>query len=149
MKQILLSAAAFFLIINVSLTAQIDQHIWKPLVVEENQKLWYDANMLDSAKGDKFQVWVLELHKPPLEIENIDGDVYRSKTLYTVNLNSVKYGILKIVYYDVASREIFNYDYSKPEEYDDLNYPYPITENSFMFLILKELMKQKGEQSQK
>ncbi|GAB4299092.1 MAG: hypothetical protein Kow0098_25230 [Ignavibacteriaceae bacterium] len=118
--------------------AQQTTHRWEPLKLEDERKLWYDKSFLDSITNDHFSVWILEMHRPPLQIENVPGDVYRSKTLYTVNLQIVRYGILKVIYYDLENKEIFSYDYSLPEEDQELRYPYPVTENSFLHLIIKK-----------
>lgn len=131
----------FTFLISLSALAQSGEHRWKPIEVNDNDKIWFDTASLDSAKGGKFDVWVLEMHRPPLRFEGIRGEVYRSKTLYTVNLENVKYGIMKVVYYNLENREIFNYDYGIGNIIENVKYTYPVMEDSFMHKIIREYVK--------
>ena len=134
----------------VSLVAQqSEQHVWKVVNADDGSKFWYDASSIDTTKGDRFNIWILETYQPPKQYEGIEGDVFRSKTLYTINLTSVKYGIMKVRYYDLNNREIFTFDYDNPMPPESIRYPYPITDNSLLFYLLKELYGPKGEQTQK
>jgi hypothetical protein len=121
------------------LAQQEDQHVWKVVNADDGSKFWYDVSTLDTTKGDKLNVWILETNQPPKQYEGIDGDVFRSKTLYTINLVTVKYGILKVRYYDLNNKEIFSFDYDNPQPPENIRYPYPITDNSLLFYLLKEL----------
>jgi len=132
------------LIITMVLSAQ-DQHRWKPLLLNANDKLWYDASNLDTANTQVMNVWILQLHKPPLQFEGISGDVYRSKTLYTIDMTTVKYGIAKVVYYDVENKEIYSYDYKLESAPLEIRFPYPVLEGSFVNEVIKEYFKLKGE----
>ena len=119
-------------------------HRWKKLDTYNNKKLWYDVSSIYTINGDRFDIWVLEVHTPPLKSEGIEGEIYRSKTLYAVNLTTVRYGIMKIRYYDVKSKEIYAFDYdTPPPPTDALRYPYPVLEDSPIYQIIKELFKYK------
>lgn len=134
----------------ISLIAQQDeQHVWKVVNADDGSKFWYDVSTLDTTKGDKINVWILETNQPPKQFDGIDGDVFRSKTLYTINLTTVKYGILKIRYYDLNNKEIFSFDYDNPMPPESIRYTYPITDNSILFYLLKELYGPKEGQTQK
>lgn len=135
----------FILFLAPAVYGQVGEHRWKPLEVNENEKIWYDTSTLDTAKGDNLEVWVLEMHRPPLRFEGIKGDVSRSKTLYTVSLNSVKYGIMKVVYYDMENKEIFSFDYNISKIMESVKYTYPVMEDSFMHKIIREYFKQAGK----
>jgi len=138
------------LISYISLIAQQEeQHVWKVVNPDDGSKFWYDASSIDTTKGDRFNIWILETNQPPKKYEGIEGDVFRSKTLYTINLTTVKYGILKIRYYDVSNQEIFSFDYDKPMPPESIRFPYPITDNSLLFYLIKELFGPKGEQIKK
>ncbi len=142
MKTILLIIIGF-----VSLAAQqSEQHVWKVVNADDGSKFWYDATSIDTIKGDRFNIWILETNQPPKQHEGIEGDVFRSKTLYTINLTTVKYGIMKIRYYDVSNQEIFSFDYDKPMPPESIRFPYPITDNSLLFYLIKELFGPKAEQ---
>ena len=131
-----------FVIITITspLFAQNEtQHIRKVVETADDSKFWYDASDLDTMKGDKFNIWILETHRPPVKYEGIEGEVYRSKTLYCINITTVKYGILKIRYYDVNNKETYSFDYDVPPPPEIIRYTYPITENSLLHYLLKEL----------
>ena len=145
LKTILLIIIGF-----VSLAAQqSEQHVWKVVNADDGSKFWYDATSIDTIKGDRFNIWILETNQPPKQYEGIEGDVFRSKTLYTINLTTVKYGIMKIRYYDVSNQEIFSFDYDKPMPPESIRFPYPITDNSLLFYLIKELFGPKDEQIKK
>jgi hypothetical protein len=134
----------FLILLPLFIHAQDIIHRWKPLVINDKEKVWYDQSMVDSIKGDKLDIWILQMHKPPLSHEGIQGEVYRSKTLYTINLKNVKYGIVKVIYYDLTNKEMYNFKYNISDYPDNLKYTYPITENSFLFAFLKEIFNKGG-----
>lgn len=145
LKTILLIIIGF-----VSLAAQqSEQHVWKVVNADDGSKFWYDATSIDTIKADRFNIWILETNQPPKQYEGIEGDVFRSKTLYTINLTTVKYGIMKIRYYDVSNQEIFSFDYDKPMPPESIRFPYPITDNSLLFYLIKELFGPKAEKIKK
>lgn len=133
-----------FIFISFPALAQ-DQHRWKPLLLSENDKLWYDASNLDTANIQVMNVWILQLHKPPLQFESIAGDVYRSKTLYTIDMTTVKYGIAKVIYFNVENKEIYSYDYKLDSAPLEIRFPYPVLEGSFTNEVIKEYFRLKGE----
>jgi len=127
------------LVMAASIYSQDVVHRWKQLVIDDKEKVWYDQSMTDSIKGSKMNIWILQMHKPPLTGEGIKGEVYRSKTLYAINLKTAKYGILNVIYYDVANKEMYNFKYNIDDYPETLKYTYPITEKSFLFALLKEI----------
>jgi len=146
----MLKTILLFHICVITLSAQqTDQHVWKVVNADDGSKFWYDVSTLDTTKGNKLNVWILETNQPPKQYEGIDGDVFRSKTLYAINLVTVKYGILKVRYYDRNNQEIFSFDYDNPMPPESIRYPYPITDNSLLFYLLKELYGPKEGQNEK
>lgn len=141
LKTIAIILSGFSLI----LAQQEEQHVWKVVNADNGTKFWYDASSVDTMKGDRFNIWILETYQPPKQYEGIDGDVFRAKTLYTINLTTVKYGILKVRYYDLSNKEIFSFDYDKPMPPENIRFPYPITDDSILFYLIKELFGPKGE----
>ena len=138
MKKLFLIIPTIGLILSTISNAQSNEtHVWKLFERENGQKAWYDASGLDTVRGDRFDIWVLTVNKPPQKYKGVDKEVYRVKTLYTVNLTSVKYGILKVMYYDVQNKEVFSYDYDNPPQPESIKYAYPITENSLMYDVIK------------
>jgi hypothetical protein len=134
----------------ISILAQEEeQHVWKVVNASDGSKFWYDASALDTIKGDRFNIWILETHQPPIKYEGIEGEVFRSKTLYAINLTTVKYGILKIRYYDVSNKEIFRYDYDNPPPPESIRYTYPVTDQSMIFYLIEELYGPKGKKRER
>ena len=128
---------------------QEETHVWKVINADDGSKFWFDASSLDTTKGDKFNIWILQTNQPPKTYEGIDGEVFRTKTLYTINLTTVKYGILKVRYYNMSNQEIFSFDYDKPMPPESIRYPYPITDHSLLYYLIKELYEPKNEQTKK
>jgi len=122
-----------------SLAQENDQHVWKVINADDGSKFWYDVSTLDTSGSDRLNIWILETYQPPRQYDGIDGDVFRSKTLYTINLTTVKYGILKVRYYDMTNNEIFSFDYDNPMPPESIRFPYPITNNSKLFYLIKDL----------
>jgi len=146
----MLKTILFLLVCVITLSAQQnDQHVWKVVNADDGSKFWYDVSTLDTTKGNKLNVWILETNQPPKQYEGIDGDVFRSKTLYAINLVTVKYGILKVRYYDKNNQEIFSFDYDNPMPPESIKYPYPVTDNSLLFYLLKDLYGPKEGETKK
>ena len=133
------------LVMAATIYAQDNVHRWKPLVIGDKEKVWYDQSMTDSIKGSKMNIWILQMYQPPLTDEGIKGEVYRSKTLYAINLRTAKYGILNVIYYDVTNKEIYNFMYNIDDYPENLKYSYPITEKSILFALLKEILNKPGD----
>lgn len=133
------------LIFTINSIAQSDEtHVWKPLDVESSDKFWYDSSAFDTVKSDRLDVWVLQSHKPPLQFEGFDGDVFRSKTFYRINLSTIKYGIRKIRYYNATNQEIYSYDYDQYDADDSLKYTFPIITGSVVHKVIQEFLRFKG-----
>ena len=146
----MIKISLWFFFVNFLIYAQQDeQHVWKVVNADDGSKFWYDASALDTIKGDKFNIWILETHQPPINYEGIEGNVFRSKTLYTINLTTVKYGILKVRYYDLTNKEIFRFDYDSPLPPESIRYTYPITDRSLLFYLIEELYGPKNKNSKK
>lgn len=129
----------FLLIINCICLAQVDTHRWKPLNVSDSTKMWYDASQLDTISSVKFEIWILEMHKPALEFEGIDGKIVRTKTLYVVNLENFTYGISESVYYNINNEEIKRFKYDLNNYQDEYKYSRPIMPNTPLDYIIKEI----------
>ena len=122
-----------------SLAQENDQHVWKVINADDGSKFWYDVSTLDTSGSDRLNIWILETYQPPRQYDGIEGDVFRSKTLYTINLTTVKYGILKVRYYDMTNNEIFSFDYDNPMPPESIRFPFPITNNLKLFHLIKDL----------
>ncbi len=134
----------FFLLFTVISFSQTEgKHIWKPLTTSSGEKFWYDPSTFDSVSNDKLNVWILESYRPALKFEGVEGDIFRSKILYTINLASAKYGLKKIRYYGLTNKEVYSYDYDIYESDDMLTFPYPIIVESKIHLVLQEFLKKK------
>jgi hypothetical protein len=141
MKKIFYSMAVLLIIQSITF-AQEEIHRWKKLDTITGEQIWFDTSFTDTLKGDKFKVWVLKVHTPPMKSEVVDGDIYRSKILYAINLATVRNGIMKLRYYDVKNIELYSFDYdTPPPPTDALRYPYPVLEDSPLYLIIKEIFK--------
>ena len=146
MKSILTFLFVAFLYFGSTAFAQTEYLKWKPLVINEKQRIWYDeSSAFDSLTGT-FNVWILQMHRPPLEFNELPGKIYRSQTLYGVNIKTGKYGILHVIYYDVNNKEIYNFNYHIDDYPNNLKYTYPISDNSFMNKLITLLNKSKSKE---
>jgi len=140
MKNIFLKTVLLITISTINIFSQSsEKHVWQLLEMQDGAKLWYDVSEIDTIKGDKFDIWVLTVNKPPVIYEGVEKEVYRVKTLYAVDLNTVRYGFLKIRYYDVQNKEIYSFDYDNPPPPENIKYSYPIMENTSLHQIIKAI----------
>jgi|YelNatPaOPRAMG01_1025707.scaffolds.fasta_scaffold00724_16 hypothetical protein len=112
---------------------------WIPLIITQSQRIWYQYPTSDPSNKNKIEVWILQMHQPPLSFQEIKEKIYRSKTLYGINLETGKYGIFRVIYYDIANNVIDDFDYHPDEYPDDMKYSYPIVGNSTLNTLLKKI----------
>jgi len=139
MKNYLLTIC--FLLLGLSAIHAQPTHNWKPLILNNTQKIWYDRSQLDTITTPVFEVWLLEMHRPPLSLEGISDNIMRTKTLYIVDLHQYKYGLKQVVYYDPSNQIIKSFNYDTNELTDEYKYIFPITDNSFMQQLVDELLR--------
>lgn len=118
---------------------------WQPLVITDSSRIWYDSSVLDTVTGGKFDIWVLQMHKPPLSFNEIPGKIYRSKTYYGLNLENGKYEILKVEYFGINNKKLYSFDYKTKDYPDNMRYAYPIGDNSTLSMLIKKLNKIHGD----
>ncbi|MGD8307189.1 MAG: hypothetical protein PVF17_11085 [Ignavibacteria bacterium] len=119
--------------------AQVDiKHRWKKFDKKSDMQIWYDLSVADTITGNRFDVWILQVHNPPLHSKGIKENIFRSETLYSVNLNSFRYGIMKLQYYDVKNMLLYKFDSDDSLlPTNELKYPYPILEDSPINLFIE------------
>ncbi len=141
MKRIAIVFIIFLSLINFT-SAQQPRHRWLPLQNSQAKRIWYDASMIDEAAGgDTFNIWILEQHTPPLIFKEVKGKVYRSKILYTINMKTVKYGIMKVIYYNSANKKLYTFNYPIANFPDKYKYTYPIMKDNYLYNVIKEYIK--------
>ncbi len=119
--------------------AQSETLRWKPLIINETQRIWFDAGAADTLNSGKANIWILQMHKPPLSIDAFPDKIYRSQTLYALNLDDMKYGILKVIYYGINNKELYNFDYHIDNYPDNLKYTYPVKDNPIISELVKKI----------
>lgn len=129
------------LIFPINVAGQTPNHNWKPLIITDDQRMWYDRSQLDTINSPAFDIWILEMHRPTLTLEGISDNIMRTKTLYAVDLQSYKYGLKKVVYYDPSNQVIKSFQYDTNSSTEEYKYIFPITENSFMQKLIDELLR--------
>lgn len=130
--------------ISVSI-AQSSSPKWKSIVINNSNRIWYDSASVTKTGQNKIDVWLLEEYDHPLVFAQIQGQIYRSKILYTIDLNHVRYGIMKVNYYNIDGTEIYSHDYKIEQYPDSIKYSYPVLENSPLHLLLMDLFKNKAK----
>jgi hypothetical protein len=128
-------------LLNVIASGQKEKHVWKPLVINEYQKVWYDQTQLDTINTAKFAIWLLELHRPNIELEGISKNIMRTKSLFLINLEEYRYSLKEVVYYNPANNEIKSFKYEIDDYGDEVKYYFPITLNSIQQKLVDELLR--------
>lgn len=119
--------------------AQTTNVRWEPLLINKNKRIWYDAVSAGTVNKDILNVWILQMHHPPLEFKELDKKIYRTKTEYCINLTNEKYGIRKAEYYGSNNNLIYKFNYHLDNYPDSLKYTYPVKDNFFITLLLKKI----------
>lgn len=140
MQKYLLLFCMLFIAAKFS-SGQNVNNIWKPLIIDKTQRIWYDRSQLDTINNPTFDIWILEMHQPTLSLEGISDNIMRTKTLYTVDLEAYKYGIKKVIYYDPSNQLIKSFQYDTNSLTEEFKFIFPITENSFMQKVIDELLR--------
>lgn len=112
---------------------------WEPLLINNNNRVWFDIISIDSSKGAVLNVWILQMHKPPLEFDELPQKVYRTKTEYCIDFKLDKYGIKKAAYYGSKNDLLFNFDYHLEKYPDSLKFTYPVKDNFFINLLVQKI----------
>ncbi len=131
----------------ISLFAQDENMQWKLLVENGNQKIWYDATPFNSLPAEKLNIWILQMNMKPIKFEEVPERIYRSKTQYALDLKTDRYGILKVVYYGINNKEIFNFDYHIDSYPDSIKYTYPISDNSNLKLLIEKIIQTENKET--
>ena len=126
------------------LRAQSEDHKWKALL-SGSRLAWYDGSQLDTITSGRFEIWVIELHKPAIDIDGVAGKVTRTKSLYCVDREAQKYGLEKIVYYNNVNTELARYVYESDISYAEAKYSFPIMNNDVFNALFQELDKKQGK----
>lgn len=118
----------FVLIFSVA-RAQTTEN-WVPINVDNEGSLYINVTGLSSFQGDEFYVWALEEKKSPITIEEVDGDIYKTKTYYLFNKQTGRYSILQIIYYDKKDNVLKNFSYNIETDNPDFRFSHPLFKNS-------------------
>ena len=138
MKSIIVLIIFLFVYCTSNTLAQTEPK-WIPLIITQSQRIWYQYPTSDPSNKNKIDVWILQMHQPPLSFHEIKEKIYRSKTLYGLNLETGKYGIFRVIYYDISNNVIDDFDYHPDEYPDDMKYSYPISGNTTLSTLLKKI----------
>ena len=120
--------AVFFLLVS-ALHAQTTEN-WVPITIDNEGSLYINVTGLSSFQGDDFYVWTLEETKKPITIDEVDGDIYKTKTYYLFNKQSGRYSILQIIYYDEKDNVLKSFSYNVETDNPDFRFNHPLFKNS-------------------
>lgn len=108
---------------------------WLPFKTKYKDKVYINTANIITSKND-FYVWVLEENDPPIKIEFIDRDIYKTKTYFLINKELKRYRILQIIFYDKNNNVIKSYSYDDEMQNENLKYSCPIFEGSNIECVL-------------
>ncbi len=126
----------FVIIICSNSSAQIIEESWAPVSFHGNL-VYVDLKNIDSFQADDIYVWTIENLKSPLEMEDVDKDIYRTKTYYLINKKIKRYSLVEILYYDEDNNVIKDFNYEVSTDDPELRYSYPILDGSLVDLVLQ------------
>lgn len=130
-----------FLAMNVHSVAQTEKNVWKALVINEQNRVWYDQTQMDTINTSKFSIWLLELHRPYMELEGVSKNIMRTKSLYSISLDDYRYSLKEVVYYNPGNVEIKRFRYDIDSYDENVKYYFPITPNSIIQNVIDELLR--------
>lgn len=128
----------FFFAANI-VCAQTTEN-WVPVSSDNESTLYVNVTGLSSFQGDEFYVWTLEEMKSAINIDEIDGDIYKIKTYYLFNKKSGRYSTLQIIYYDIKDNVMKSYSYNVETINPDFRYNHPLFKNSDLEKVYKKCM---------
>ncbi len=140
MKNNILFLVFLAVLIGSTSFAQSENHKWKVLF-SGAKNVWYDGTQLDTVSSSRFDLWIIELHKPALTLDGVAKKITRTKTLYSVDREIGKYGLKKVVYYNNVSTELARYSYESDDSTGTTKYYFPIINSELFDGIFKELDK--------
>ncbi len=141
MRIFLAITAVILFLLSSNSFCQMENQRWKPLDTNGKEKIWYDESFLDTLHSEDFTVWILQMYNPPLEFDEINGRVYRTKIQYAINLKMMKYGMLKAVYFGINNKLISDFDYPINNYPDSLKYTYPVYDNQTLSKVIDIIKK--------
>lgn len=128
----------FFLILNIfpkNIFSQDIKENWLPTNTKDNSKVFINASNIIFSKDDIY-VWVLEENDPPIKIEMVNKDIYKTKTYFLLNKKIKRYSILQIIFYDKNNNVIKSYSYEHEFNNENFKYSSPILEGSNIECVL-------------
>src|SRR4030042_3845949 len=142
MKSISQTFVLLLLFIVPNLFAQENhKENWVKVKSSIDYKLYIDINSINMNNGNDIYVWTLGYHDPPLIIESIDREIYKSNTHYLINKELKKYSIIEVIYFDKANNVLKDFNYQRDTSVEEYRYNYPITLDSDLDLIYEECLK--------
>ena len=103
---------------------------WVPVIIDNESSLYINVTGLSSFQGDDFYVWTLEETKRPITIDEVNGDIYKTRTYYLFNKQSGRYSILQIIYYDEKENVLKSFSYNVETDNPDFRFNHPLFKNS-------------------
>ena len=128
-------------LLSGNLFAQVIDENWAP--ISYNGKLVYvDLKDIKSFHGDDIYVWTIENLSSPLDMDEVNDEIYRTKTYYLINKSLLKYSILEVIYYDRKNNVIKDFTYSSTSDDPDIKYNYPLFKGSLVDLVLQRCLRE-------
>jgi len=140
MKKLLL-----LLTLTVVLFGQSLKENWMPITESTTETTYINTEGLKKFMNGDIYVWVLQEHSPPLQMEGVDGDIYKTKTYYLFNDQMKRYGIEQIIYYDEDGDVLKSYSYSKKTNLPQFKYNFPVFKGTNEEVVLSKILELTGD----
>lgn len=131
------------------LHAQETSESWAPVYIEGDNALYINVSGLSVYRGEEIYVWSLQEMSTPMEMEEVDGAIYKIRTYYHINKETKRYSIIQIIYYDEKNNVLKQYNYEHKSDIPEFKFNYPILNNSDMYRILSKCLEYTNQSSEK
>lgn len=138
----------YFIIVFFTLNQLFAQDVvenWVPTDKIYGSKIYVDIEGLSQYSGDDFWVWALQENNPPLELDGIRREIYKTKTYYLINKELRKYSIAQVIYYDEDDNVITSFSYKINKAIPKFKYNYPIYPGADLDFIITKCLDYLGE----
>lgn len=141
MRKIAIATVLYILIFSAFETfAQTSAENWVPVTTDKEKTTYINVNGLSAFKENDIFVWVLQEMSSPISMDEIDGDIYKSKTYYLFSKELKRYSIMQIIYYDEKGNVLKHYSYERNMENPNFKYSSPIISDSETEKVLEKCL---------
>jgi hypothetical protein len=140
MNKNILSVIIFVVALSYICQAQDIKENWVAISITESEALYISVTGISIYTGDDIYVWALQETKDPLTMDEIDSDIYKTKTYYLINKVLMRYSIVQVMFFDKNDNILKSYSYDHNMDNPEFKYSTPIVHGSDVERILAKCL---------